>query len=122
MIAGVNTLISLPLLTLTEIVLLVPGKELKMLMIAPVRNQYDELSNPNKTFVDQLCRPCRHISYKLSVLMLSHVLGILTVIGGSTPHTAPIVLPIVVTGFLVNWIYNAYKQSYVFFCYAVLKC
>ena len=60
-------------------------------MIELVGNQYDELSYLKKSVV--------------SIIVSSHaksLLGVLTSIVGSTPHAAPIVLPIVVTGFLAK--------------------
>ena len=66
-------------------------------------------------------RPCKSVVSTLPPYFLQVVsahakslLGALTSILGSTLHTAPIVLPIVLTGFLVQWIYDVYKQSYVF--------
>ena len=44
--------------------------------------------------------------------------SVLMSIVDSIPHAAPIMIPIVVTGFLAQWIYNVYKQSYAFLlCY-----
>ena len=38
-------------------------------------------------------------------------------IGGLTAPSAPIVLPIVGSFFQAKWIFNVYRQSYVFLCY-----
>ena len=40
--------------------------------------------------------------------------ALVTVIGGLTAPSAPIVLPIVASLFLAKWIFDVYQQSYVF--------
>ncbi|EDR01832.1 uncharacterized protein LACBIDRAFT_332854 [Laccaria bicolor S238N-H82] len=74
------------------------SKELKKLMFELVGNQYDEPSDPNTIFPH---------AYSL--------LGALTMlIGGLTAPAAPIVIPIVASLLLAKWIFDVYKQSYVF--------